>query len=352
MADVTAAEEPAPDDADDAPNETPDETPNETPDDSRSPAPADESPESAPQPAESPEPGEPAPAAPGAPESADAQPAVENPSTSPPAEPAPPPGVDLYRNSISCGSANRGSLRDAAELPRHGLGFEIPEPWWSRDRRYGTDELVDIIRRAAARVNELHPGGVLGVADLSSKRGGAISSHRSHQSGRDADLIFYALDAQGQPFRPDNHMAYYSRSGRAHYAKAPKYDRTITERFFDLPRNWALVKQLMTDSKVRVQHMFVSRRIRRWLLRYAEKIGEDPELVKRASRALKRPTRGGHNDHMHIRVSCTSDDIALGRCKNQIARGRRKFYSRIRCPAKPRSVEGQAPSTKSTTSKR
>lgn len=298
------------------PDEQPVEQPGQQPDDDRSPAPT-------PEPADEPPPAQPAPAK--------DQPVSAEAGASEPAS-----TVDLYRNSISCGSANRGSLRSAAELPRQGQGFEIPEPWWSRDRRFGTDELVDVIKRTAAHVAEKHPGAVLGVADLSQERGGAISSHRSHQSGRDADLIFYALDAQGQPFRPDNHMAYYSRSGRAHYAKAPKYARPITERFFDLPRNWALVKALMTDERVTVEHMFVSRRIRRWLLRYAEKSGEDPELVKRASRILKRPaSTGGHNDHMHIRVSCTSDDQALGRCKNRIARGRRKFYSRIRCPAKP-----------------
>ena len=250
-------------------------------------------------------------------------------------------GASQLRDSLSCGSANRGALYLAAELARFGRGYTIPEPWWSRDRRFGTDELVDVIKRAAASVADTHPGATLGVADLSRAQGGAISGHRSHQSGRDADLIFYALDAQGQPFQPDNHMAFYSRSGRAYYAKAPKYDRTITERYFDLPRNWALVKALMTDDRARVEHMFVSSRIRRWLLRYAETIEEDPALIKRASRILKRPTStGGHNDHMHIRVSCTEDDISQGRCKNSVERGRRKFYSRVRCPTRPKNETG------------
>ena len=220
-------------------------------------------------------------------------------------------------------------------MPQQGRGFSTPEPWWSRGYRYGSDQLVELIARVAASVEQKHPGAVLGVADLSAERGGAIKGHRSHQSGRDADLIFYALDAQGQPFQPDSHMAYYTYSGRAHYAKAPKYQRNIQERYFDLPRNWELVKALMNDRQAQVEHMFVSRRIRRWLLRYAEQSGEPEELVRRASKLLKRPhTTGGHNDHMHIRVRCSSSDMALGRCKNRIAkkRGRRKFYSRVRCP--------------------
>lgn len=220
-----------------------------------------------------------------------------------------------------------------------GRGFKMPEPWWSRGHRYGTDEIVDLIVRAAATVDDELPGGMIGVADLSAERGGAIPGHRSHQNGRDADLIFYALDVNGYPYPPDRHMAYYLYSGKARYAKAPKYARTIPERFFDLARNWLFVKTLMNDDKVELDHIFVSRRIRRWLLEYAEKTEEPKELIIRAQKLLKRPqSTGGHNDHMHIRVRCTTEDIELGRCKNHIAKkkGRKKFYSRVRCPRKPR----------------
>lgn len=245
--------------------------------------------------------------------------------------------MDLARNSISCGSANRGALREAAEVPQTGHGFVIPDPWWSRGYRYGTDELVGLIKRAAAAVDLQHPGSTLGVADLSRSEGGALPGHRSHQSGRDADLIFYAMDPAGQPFHPDEHMPYFTYTGRAHYAKAPHWARGIPERYFDLARNWALVKALMNDREAQVEHIFVSRRIRRWLLDYAERIGEPEYLVKRAAVLLRRPPLGGHNDHMHIRVACPADDAALGRCKNGIVRkpGRRKFYSRVRCPATP-----------------
>ncbi len=244
---------------------------------------------------------------------------------------------DLVRNSISCGAANRGALREAAEMPRKGAGFEIPEPWWSRSYRYGTDELVGMITRAAAAVEAEHPGGVLGVADLSRRRGGAIPGHRSHQAGRDVDLIFYSLDPEGNPFPPDRHMPYYTYSGRAHYAKAPHWARGIPERFFDLKRNWALIKAMMNDPRAELKHVFISRRIRRWILDYAKKVGEPEALIERAGRIMKKPANGSkHNDHMHIRISCSNDDVALGRCRNRIAKRRRghgKFYSRIPCPA-------------------
>ncbi len=246
---------------------------------------------------------------------------------------------DESPGSISCGRANRGALHDARELPRYGYGYEIPDPWWSREHRFGTDELVGLIERAAAAVAEHHPGAMLGVADLSKDGGGALRGHRSHQSGRDVDLIYYALDDAGEPFRPDEHMAYYGRAGRGSYARSPRFVRDITARYFDLARNWALVKALIGDSEVEVEHIFVSSRVRQWLLDYARRVGEPPELLDLAKRTLRRP-RGAdsHNDHMHIRVRCSAEDEALGRCRNPIAqrprRGRR-WHSRVTCPALP-----------------
>lgn len=258
-------------------------------------------------------------------------------------------------NSISCGTANRGSLRNVAEMPRSGVGFEIPDPWWQRGHRYGTTELVGLIVRAASAVEAGHPGGILGVGDLSREQGGALPGHRSHQSGRDVDLIYYALDRDSRPFRPDAYMAFYTYTGRAYYARAPHWTRDIPERYFDLARNWALVKAMLLDTQAQVEHIFVSRRVRRWILDYARHVGESEELVRRASSVLKLPAgTEGHNDHMHVRVACSADDELLGRCKNGISSrgGRRKFYSRVRCPVdmqvaapaeQPAPVEQPAP---------
>ena len=245
-------------------------------------------------------------------------------------------------DSVSCGAANRGSLSDAAELPQQGPGFQIPEPWWSRGYRYGTAELVGLIMRASAKVEAQYPGAILGVADLSKATGGALPRHRSHQSGRDVDIIFYALDPSGNPMAPDQHMAYFTSSGKAHYAKAPHWSKEIPERYFDLARNWALVKALITDDKATVQTIIVSSRIRRWLLQYARTIDESEELVAQAARILHRADGRTHNDHMHLRIACSEDDIAKGRCRDSIAArrpGKRKYYSRIRCPAPPESSE-------------
>lgn len=247
-----------------------------------------------------------------------------------------PDSVRALGGSISCGATNRGALYGARSLARYGIGYWIPEPWWSRGHNHGTEELVGLIERSAATVAARLPGGILGVADLSRVQGGPIPGHRSHQAGRDADLIFYALDPQGQPFPPDAYMPYYAANGRARYAQAPVFARDIAERYFDLARNWALVKALITDPQVQVERIFVSHRIRRWLLDYARHIGEPEDIVRQATYTLMRPRNAeAHNDHMHVRVACSADDIAHGRCRNASAPrpGRsRRWHTRVRCP--------------------
>jgi penicillin-insensitive murein endopeptidase len=255
--------------------------------------------------------------------------------------PAPPALIDGWSHdhgsSISCGAANRGALYGGVPLPHAGIGYAMPEPWLSRGHHYGTEELVGLITRAAAAVDQTLPGGVLGVADLSGPEGGVLRGHRSHQSGRDVDLIYYSIDPAGHPFPPDHYMAYYTHSGLAHYARSPSFSREIAQRYFDLARNWALVKVLLTDRRAEVEHIFVSSRVRHWLLDFARHSGEPEELVSRAARVLRKP-RGvdGHNDHMHVRIRCSEDDAALGRCRNDNAsrprRGRR-WRSVVTCPA-------------------
>lgn len=244
--------------------------------------------------------------------------------------------VDAAGESVSCGWPNRGSIHGAVELPVEGTGYVIPGPWRARDLRYGTHELVDLIERVAARVRREHPGAVVGVADMSARGGGRVPRHISHQAGRDADLIYYALDEEGEPMEPDAHMPWYKRSGQAHYARSPEFEREIPARRFDKERNWELVKALITDEEAEVVRLFVSWRIRRWLLEHARAKGEPKELVARARKVLIQPSNAGaHNDHMHVRIGCSEHDTRLGRCRDNSGRSPRgggKWRGGGRCP--------------------
>ncbi len=248
-------------------------------------------------------------------------------------------------DSFSCGSTNRGALSDAARIPNYGPGYVMAEPWRSRGSNFGTTELVDLIQRSSAAVARTHEGSQLSVADLSKKRGGAIAAHRSHQNGRDVDLIYYAMDAKGDPFYPDSHMAYYTSTGQATYAKAPSFVSDIPVRYFDLKRNWALVRNMMLDTEVEVEFVFVSTRVKRWLLAYAAEIGETRTIIKAATKVLHAPREvKGHNDHMHVRITCSADDTSNGSCRTASARKprRAKKWNRIMvCP----SVDVERPAT-------
>ena len=265
--------------------------------------------------------------------------------------------------SVSCGASNRGALAAARALPDRGEGFVAPEPWRSRGLRYGTDELVGLIQRAAATVARTTGGAPLAVADLSAERGGAVARHASHQSGRDVDLIYYSIDRAGDPFHPDSHMPYFGPDGRATRAEAPEPASRIEERFFDLPRNWALIVALVSDPEVRVYRIFVSDRVRDWLFAYARATAVSPEIFDRVRAVLStaRDT-GTHQDHLHVRITCSPDDVAHGRCTDASAapprvkrgkrrRGRkrvkrpRKWYAHVRC-VDPRAVaENDTPLT-------
>jgi penicillin-insensitive murein DD-endopeptidase len=238
--------------------------------------------------------------------------------------------------SISCGSTNRGSLSAPARLDPEGDAWFKPAAWEKRGLHFGTDELVGVIQRAARKVAAQYPGSTLGVADLSKVAGGAAVGHASHQSGRDADILFYAIDKAGNYVFPDSAMPMYEANGRATSAEAPVNKPKIRQRWFDLRRNWALVRALIEDRNANVVAIFVAGGIEKWLLDYARAIGESPRVIERAQFILVSPkgTRA-HRDHMHIRVACAPDDVAAGRCSDdnapRLGRGRR-YTAAVTCP--------------------
>lgn len=218
-------------------------------------------------------------------------------------------------DTISCGHAADGALIGGVALPAEGDGYAIVGPWRHRGRRFAAPELVDLVRRVAARVAREHPGSVLAVGDLSRRGGGKVRGHRSHQSGRDVDLIYYAVGADGRPFAQDGYMGGYREDMWALSARAPRPASRIRPRHFDLVRNWALVRALVADEAGLVTKIVVSPRVERWLIEHAVRSGEKPALIARAAALMNRPLYvRGHNDHMHVQIGCPADDAAAGTC--------------------------------------
>lgn len=213
-------------------------------------------------------------------------------------------GVVGDGTSLSVGKPSRGYLVDGVRLPDDGVGYTTREVWRARDNRYGTDELVDLITGAASRVQAEAPGTRLVVADLAGRGGaGGSAFHRSHQSGRDVDLVYFVRDRSGQPVEADA-MRPFNRWGWAMDGSGLR---------IDVPRTWLLVKELITGPEAIVQWVFMYEPIAWMLIEHAQKIGESPVVIARARRALKQPGDSArHDDHMHVRVYCATEDRAYG----------------------------------------
>lgn len=213
-------------------------------------------------------------------------------------------GVVSDGTSISVGQTNHGYLVAGARLPDHGEGFTTRDVWVKRNNRYGTDEMVDLLTGVARRMHARFHDVRIVVADLSSNGGGgAYRFHASHQSGRDADLLYYMRDASGQPFEADA-MHVFDRHGVARDGSGLR---------LDVPRTWLLVKELVNAPEANVQYIFMYEPLAELLLDHARKIGEPADLIARARLALRQPGDSApHNDHLHVRIYCSDADRAYG----------------------------------------
>jgi penicillin-insensitive murein endopeptidase len=162
----------------------------------------------------------------------------------------------------------------AIALPSEGKGYVMPSTWRERGLRWGTPELVGLVKRAAARVRAWDQQATVYVADLSLKSGGATEWHRSHRMGIDVDLLYFARAGQGRQAPPPRAMSSFE-----------EWSET-----FDVRRNWLLVKALLTDPAVTVTAIFMADWIKDRLIDYARERGEGRGLVGRARRA--RPAVG------------------------------------------------------------
>lgn len=205
--------------------------------------------------------------------------------------------------SVSMGKPSRGYLLDGRRLPDHGEGYTTRDTWRTRGVRYGTDELIDLITAVGRQLAQT-PGEKLIVADLSTRNGdGARRWHRSHQSGRDVDLVYFMRDPQGKRMEADA-MRVFDANGVARDGSG------IT---IDIPRTWELVRSLITSREAIVQWVFMFEPIATKLLEHAIAKGEPEVILLRARLVMKQPNDSArHDDHIHVRIYCSDHDRAYG----------------------------------------
>jgi hypothetical protein len=195
----------------------------------------------------------------------------------------------------SVGAPWDGRLQRATQLPP-GDGYHIRHP----ARSFGTETTIELARRAIGDTLEVFPDEhVLAIGDLSAESGGQITEHRSHQSGRDVDVgLFYNEQPAGYP------------AGFVH-ADEDNLDCAATfkllESFLATTNDDGGVQVIFLDFGVQGilyawarDHGVSERRLER-IFQYPHGRGSSEGLVRHEP---------NHDNHMHVRFQCQSDDTA------------------------------------------
>jgi penicillin-insensitive murein endopeptidase len=197
--------------------------------------------------------------------------------------------------SLSVGHPNEGWHLRAKRLRRSA---DLKIKAGSEKHAYGHPALVLMLGRTAKQVARGAPGSVMLVGDLSSEHGGKLAGHASHQSGRDADIGFYATDTRGRAVVLDRFVA-FAADGRA---------KDGSGLLFDDWRNWLLLEAWAQDRRAGLSHIFVSTPLKNRLLAWARRRPAFQKRIDRVAALLKQPENSEpHDDHFHVRVSCPSN---------------------------------------------
>lgn len=192
----------------------------------------------------------------------------------------------------SIGKPWRGKLEKPSRL-RAGRGYLIRRP----ERAFGTRKLVDTVRDAVAAVRADHPRvHTLAIGDLSARRGGRITEHHSHQSGRDVDVGFYFKR------KPKGYPESFAAGSAANLDLAATWDLLVAfARTADDPGG---VQAIFLDYDVQgLLHDWA--RDRGVSATYLDRLFQYPD-GRGASGLVRHEPH--HDDHFHIRLQCPPGD--------------------------------------------
>lgn len=206
-------------------------------------------------------------------------------------------------HAASRGRPARGTVEGAVQLTESDAVRVLPKRHRQRCLSWGTPRLIAALERAGRDVQKRVEGSpALGVGNIGRAKGGSLAPYsKSHQAGRDCDLAFYVLDAQGPVAAED--LEHFDASLKS----------TESERRFDVARNWALVSSLLSNDDLEVKWLFVSTPLRTALLAHARKMKAPASLLRAAEERLHQPSDAPpHDDHFHLRLRCTAAERGDG----------------------------------------
>lgn len=199
----------------------------------------------------------------------------------------------------SVGKVTGGALRNAVQL--------LPSPLCELRcsmHAFATNHTVTTLLAAIADFRAQGYKGDLMIGDLSRKEGGQYGPHKSHQSGRDADI--WLLVKGGEYKKGCNNC-----STKKCRPDPPEVDWAA---------QWRFIKAL--DATGKVQEIFLSDWLQPELHKAAKAQGATPEELKRMIQYPKKPGypalvmhSDGHIHHIHVRFKCAPDDVACSNAK-------------------------------------
>ena len=203
-----------------------------------------------------------------------------------------------YQGSVpkseSIGQTNRGRQRGARSIDADGdlkgVGFHVGK--W-RKHIWGTPELVKLIKRCGKYYREkVSPkrGHAIAIGDLSSRHGGPLPPHVSHQSGRDVDIGFI----RKKPPPPGGFI-------------------NTRPKGMNLYANWVVIKCFLDDpqtSMIFIEHSLV-KALRGEVMRiYKTRRAKRERYLSFFPGGRRRVIYGDndHRSHMHVRIRCPRGD--------------------------------------------
>lgn len=136
----------------------------------------------------------------------------------------------------SVGHAWNGQLRSGVEMELRGTHHRFTGNVARKASNFGTRDMVGLMRRAAATVDFFVDGPPMVLGSISREDGGRMNPHRSHQTGRDVDILFYMLAPDGR-HRQARGFYEFDDQGRCQHRRCQGWT-------FDVQRNWWLVRVL------------------------------------------------------------------------------------------------------------
>ena len=200
-----------------------------------------------------------------------------------------------WGTATTMGDPVNGHLPGGVALDFEGKHHAVLTYCRGRATHFGAPRLLDLIHHAAREVHGAIPGPRLMVCNMSIEGGGAMRWSRSHAAGRDVDFAFF-MNKADEPYEPRGLLTFERGLKRIYHEEAYT---------FDVPRNWLLVKSLLSHPTIEVQWIFMANHLRRALLNHAEAIGEPLDLLIRARQIVRQPLDSTpHDDHIHVRIYC------------------------------------------------